>query len=83
MSTLKNMFRVPELRGKILFTIAVIALFRLGTHIPVPGIDIEQLRLLRQQSAQNGVLGFLNLFSGGALTQFSIFVLGIMPYITS
>ena len=83
MSTLKNMFRVPELRAKILFTIAVIALFRLGTHIPVPGIDIEQLRLLRQQSAQNGVLGFLNLFSGGALTQFSIFVLGIMPYITS
>jgi preprotein translocase subunit SecY len=82
-STLKNMFRVPELRGKILFTVAIIALYRLGTHVPVPGIDIEQLRLLRQQSAQNGVLGFLNLFSGGALTQFSVFVLGIMPYITA
>ncbi len=77
------MFRVPELRGKIFFTVAVIALFRLGTHIPVPGIDTEQLRLLRQQGGSNGVLGFLNLFSGGALTQFSVFVLGIMPYITA
>ena len=56
MSTLKNMFRVPELRGKILFTIAVIALFRLGTHLPVPGIDIEQLRLVKQQAGSNGVL---------------------------
>ena len=83
MSTLKNLFKLPELRNKVLFTLFMIALYRLGTHVPVPGIDVEQLRLLKQQSNSNGVMGFLNLFSGGALTQFSIFVLGIMPYITS
>ena len=83
MSTLKNLFRVPDLRNKIAFTLLMIAVYRLGTHIPVPGTDIEQIKLLKQQSNSNGVLGFLNLFSGGALTQFAIFVLGIMPYITS
>lgn len=83
MSTLKNLFKVTDLRNKILFTLMMIGLYRLGTHVPVPGIDMEQLKLLRQQSSGNGVLGFLNLFSGGALTQFAIFVLGIMPYITS
>jgi preprotein translocase subunit SecY len=82
-STLKNMIKVKELRNKILFTLFMIALYRLGTHVPVPGIDIEQLRVLKENSSSNGVLGFLNLFSGGALTQFAVFVLGIMPYITS
>ncbi len=83
MSTLKNLFKLQELRTKVLFTLLMVALYRLGTHIPVPGIDVSQLRLLKQNSSSNGVMGFLNLFSGGALTQFSIFVLGIMPYITS
>jgi preprotein translocase subunit SecY len=82
-STLKNLFKLRDLRGKILFTLFMIALFRLGTHVPVPGIDVEQLTVLQQRSNDEGVLGFLNLFSGGALSNFSIFVLGIMPYITS
>ena len=83
MSTLKNLVKVKELRNKILFTLFIIALYRLGTHVPVPGIDVEELAQLRNNSEGNGIVGFLNLFSGGALTQFAVFVLGIMPYITS
>ena len=83
MSTLKNLIKLPELRGKILFTLFMICLFRFGGYLPVPGIDVEQLTVLQQRSNDEGVLGFLNLFSGGALSNFSIFVLGIMPYITS
>jgi preprotein translocase subunit SecY len=82
-STLKNLFKLPELRNKILFTLFMIALYRLGTHIPVPGIDVEQLKVIQQSASSDGVVGFLNLFSGGALTNFAIFVLGIMPYITA
>jgi preprotein translocase subunit SecY len=82
-STLKNFLKVKELRNKVLFTLFIIALYRIGTHVPVPGIDTDQLRLLKQNANGNGVLGFLNLFSGGALTQFSVFLLGIMPYITA
>jgi preprotein translocase subunit SecY len=79
-----NMFRVPDLRYKILFTLFVIALYRLGAFIPAPGIDIEAVEALRDQVEQGGgVLGFINLFSGGALTQMAVFALGIMPYITS
>jgi preprotein translocase subunit SecY len=81
--TLKNLFKVADLRNKVLFTLLMIGLYRAGTHVPVPGIDTDQLRLLQQSANQNGVLGFLNLFSGGALTQFSVFLLGIMPYITA
>lgn len=83
MSTLKNLFKLPELRNKVLFTLFMIGLYRLGTHIPVPGIDVEQLKALQQSASGDGVVGFLNLFSGGALTNFAIFVLGIMPYITA
>jgi preprotein translocase subunit SecY len=77
------MFRVVDLRNKILFTLLMIALYRLGSFIPAPGIDINAVEQLREQAEQGGVLGFLQLFSGGALTQFAIFALGIMPYITS
>ena len=77
-----NAFKIPDLRKKILFTLLIIAIYRLGAHIPTPGIDVE-----RAQQFANGVSGgvfqFINLFSGGALTQMAIFALGIMPYITS
>src|SRR5439155_12042843 len=63
------------------FTLFIIAIYRLGSHIPVPGIDIKTARSLTNVSG--GVLGLLNLFSGGALTQLAVFALGIMPYITS
>src|SRR5207245_9332224 len=77
------LFRVPDLRNKILFPLFVIALYRLGSNITVPGIDFNQVQRLQAQSKAGGVLSFLNLFSGGALTQMAVFALGIMPYITS
>jgi preprotein translocase subunit SecY len=83
LTSLKNIFKVHDLRNKVLFTLLVIVIYRLGAHVPVPGIAYDQVQELRKQSEQSGTLGFLNLFSGGALTQFSVFALGIMPYITA
>jgi preprotein translocase subunit SecY len=83
LKNLGNMFRVRDLRNRVLFTVAIIALYRLGSHLPVPGISFERVQSLQESSKNGGVLGFLNLFSGGALTRFSVFSLGIMPYITS
>src|ERR1700756_3863359 len=83
LSSLKNMFKVPDLRNKILFTILIIALYRFGSHIPVPGINFGAVQQVSAAAQKGGVLGFLNLFSGGALTRFAVFGLGIMPYITS
>src|SRR5437660_1413082 len=77
------MFRIPDLRNKILFTLFIIGLYRLGSNVTVPGIDFNQVQKLQHQANQGGVLSFLNLFSGGALTQMAVFALGIMPYITS
>ena len=81
--SLKNMFRVTDLRNKILFTLFVIMLYRMGSNVTVPGIDFNAVQDLQRQAERGGVLGFLNLFSGGALTQMAVFALGIMPYITS
>jgi preprotein translocase subunit SecY len=80
-----NAFKIPDLRKKILFTVAIIAVFRLGSHIPVPNIDLGQLQELRNATTGNGLsaLQFIDLFSGGALTRLAVFSLGIMPYITS
>jgi preprotein translocase subunit SecY len=83
LSNLKNIFKVQDLRNKVLFSLAIIALYRLGAHLPVPGIDVGALQQLQDQAETNGILGFLSLFSGGALTNFAIFALGIMPYITA
>ena len=82
LSSLKNIFKVSDLRGKVLFTILMVALYRLGAHIPVPGIDLNAVKQLQKQADQGGTLGYLNLFSGGSLSSFAIFALGIMPYIT-
>jgi preprotein translocase subunit SecY len=83
LASLRNIFRVPELRNKVLFTIAIISLYRFGAYIPVPGVDVAQLQAISKEAQQGGVFAFLQLFSGGALTRFSLFALGIMPYITS
>ncbi len=83
-ASILNVFRVHDLRNKILFSIAMIVLYRVGTHIPAPGIDIDAIQVLRDRTDENGgALAFLRLFSGGALTQFAIFALGILPYITA
>lgn len=83
LTSLKNIFKVPELRNKVLFTVSVIAIYRFGAFLPVPGIDLSAVKQLTDQAEKGGVLAFLQLFSGGALTRFSLFALGIMPYITS
>jgi preprotein translocase subunit SecY len=82
LSWLTNAWRVPELRRRVLFTALILALYRLGSWMPAPGVDTEQIR--SYFSSQGGtVLGLLNLFSGSALSRFSIFALGIMPYVTA
>ena len=82
-SSMLNMFRVADLRKRILFTLLMILLYRVGAFMPAPGIDVEQVQLLRDRANQGGVLAFMQLFSGGALTTFAVFALGVMPYITS
>jgi len=77
-----NAFKIPDLRKKMLFTLLIIAVYRLGSHVPTPGIDVQEAQRFAN-GAQDGVFAFINLFSGGALTQMAIFALGIMPYITS
>lgn len=85
--SLKSLARVAsisDLRKKLLFVVFMIALYRAGSAIPAPGIDLDAVQSLKEQAEEGaGVLGFLTLFSGGALTQFALFALGIMPYITS
>ena len=83
LTRLANIFRVPDLRNKVVFTLAIIGLYQFGANIPVPGVSYEQVQLLQERAGKSGVLGFLNLFSGGALTRLAIFGLGVMPYITS
>ncbi len=75
-------FRLPDLKRRMLFTLGVLLIFRLGAHIPTPGIDTQAMANLFK-SGTGGVLDFLNIFSGGALSRFSIFALGVAPYINS
>ena len=83
MAKIGNIFKVTELRNKILFTLAMLLIYRLGVSLRVPGVDAQAVSQLREASKSQGALGFLNLFSGGAFGSFSIFALGIMPYITA
>jgi preprotein translocase subunit SecY len=83
LSRLRNMFRVPDLRNKILFTIFIIAVYRVGAHLPVPYVNFGAIKQLQDNASSGGVVGFLDLFSGGAITNVAIFFLGIMPYITA
>src|SRR5680860_421196 len=78
-----NAFKVPDLRGKILFTLAIIAVYRFGSFVPIPGVDYTVLRAAVAEASVTGVAALVNLFSGGALTQLAVFALGIMPYITA
>src|ERR687894_1433976 len=82
-SWLSNAWRVPELRKRVLFTAVIIAFYRLGSWIPAPGVNSEAIENYFNSSGGGTVLALLNLFSGGALSQFAIFALGIMPYTTA
>ena len=76
-----NIMKVPELRRRILFTLMIIAIYRVGVFITTPGVDRAVMRSI--VSGQGGLLGLFNMFSGGALENLSIFALGIMPYISA
>lgn len=80
--TIKNIFKIEDLRARILYTLAIVALYRLGKYITLPGIDPALLEGLRNQTA-SGIMGLLDMFSGGAFSKASIFALGIMPYISA
>ncbi len=79
---IRNSLKVPDLRKKLFFTVAVIALYRFGASVPVPGVDIEAVKEMFKSQA-GGILGFMDIFAGGALSRFAVFSLGIMPYITA
>ena len=83
LATIFNAFRVPEIRRKLAFTAALLALYRFGSYIPVPGVDTNALEAIEDNYADGGILNFLNMFSGGGLSRIAIFALGIMPYITA
>ena len=78
-----NIFKIPDLRKRILFTILVLIIYRIGAHIPIPGINVDALKTYFEEAQSAGFLDFFDLFSGGALKRFTIFALGIMPYISS
>ena len=83
LKTILNAFSVADIRKKLAFTAAMLALYRLGAYIPAPGVDVEAVKEIQNSFGGSGVLGFLNLFSGGGLSRLSLFALGIMPYITA
>ena len=78
-----NAFRTPDLRKKMLFVLFIVALFRLGCQIPTPGVNVPNVQACFEATKGSGIYGLINLFSGGALLQLTIFALGIMPYITA
>jgi len=80
LDSFRDAFRLPDLKRRILFTLAALFVYRLGAHMPTPGVDAAALGKLFEQG---GVLGFLDLFAGGALSRFSIFALGVTPYINA
>src|SRR6516162_875133 len=82
LEALANVFRVPDLRKRLLFTLGLLAVYRLGAFIPTPGVDTVRLNEFFQQNSGT-LFGFIDLFSGGTFRRFTIFALGIMPYITA
>ena len=83
LSAFMQAFRTPDLRKKLLFTLGIMALFRLGSVLPTPGVDMKNVQQCIGESQDAGLLSLINIFSGGALLQLSVFALGIMPYITA
>src|SRR3990172_4435745 len=81
--SLKNIFAVADLRKRVLFTLGLLAVYRVGGHIPTPGINPEALAQLMERALGGGVFGLYDMFSGNNLSQMTIFALGIMPYISA
>src|SRR4030043_8066 len=83
LSSFQNIFKIPELKSRILFSLALLAVYRVGAHIPTPGINGEALSEFLARSGAGALMGFFDMFSGGALSRVTIFALGIMPYISA
>src|SRR5438105_2924160 len=84
MTTLSNIaafYKLPDLRRRVIFTLGMLAVYRVGVFVAIPGVDRNAMK--QYMASQGGLLGFFNMFSGGALGQLSIFALGIMPYISA
>ena len=81
-SGFQNIFKIPELKKRILFTLALLIVYRIGVHVPVPGIDTSALASFFAR-AEGTIFGIFNMFSGGAFQRLSVFALGIMPYISA
>jgi preprotein translocase subunit SecY len=81
-NALKNLFAVTDLRNRVLFTLALLGVYRIGSHIPTPGVNAEALAILADQLA-NTMFGLYNMFTGGQLSRVTIFALGVMPYISA
>ncbi|MFM8562056.1 MAG: preprotein translocase subunit SecY [Solirubrobacterales bacterium] len=83
LGTILSAFSVADIRKKLLFTGAMLALYRIGAYIPVPGVDVKAVEAIQEQFGGGGILNLLNTFSGGGLSRIAVFALGIMPYITA
>jgi preprotein translocase subunit SecY len=83
MDSLKNLFTVSDLRNRVLFTLGMLGVYRIGNHIPTPGVDIKALAAFAEQLGKNSMFGLYDMFSGGNLSKVTIFALGIMPYISA
>src|SRR5205807_7324796 len=83
LATILNAFQVADIRKKIAFTGAMLLIYRFGSHVPVPGVNLTAVNNIQKQFGGTNILGLLNLFSGGGLSKLAIFALGIMPYITA
>lgn len=82
LNTVRNIFKIPELKNRVIFTLALLSVYRIGAHIPTPGINVEALSKFLTEKG-GAMMGFMDLFSGGALSRLTIFALGIMPYISA
>jgi len=83
LATILNAFQVADIRKKIAFTGAMLLIYRFGSHVPVPGVNLTAVNNIQKEFGGSNILGLLNLFSGGGLSKLAIFALGIMPYITA
>src|SRR5678810_40208 len=80
---LKNLFAVTDLRNRILFTLGLLGVYRIGAHVTIPGVNREAIAIMAQQAASSSMFGLYNMFTGGNLLRATIFALGVMPYISS